>query len=186
MRLLKTTPKPIALALATLLFSGAIRFANQRSTEIYFAGWRLHNAWSSTRMPHSEGAKVLRGFIDSGGAYGNAFLLYVPHWWGGRLIGLDAGEMHWDNVTKVGDLPRRLAYALTEDRNFQLDPERGLLFFYADHDHDAPIWLPQWFPRGYSVAMESYHGMTFNIYRVPPLGREGMRQFLASQGHALG
>ena len=186
MRLLKTMPRRFALALAALLFCGAILHANHRNTEIYFRGWYLQNHRSSRLTPYSQAASILQGFVESEGAFGNAFLVGTPHWWDYRVFAIEAGEMWWDNVVELHDLPRRMAYALKEDNDYPLDPERGLLFYYPSAEHEAQVVLPQYFPRGYSREVLTYNGLNFHTFRVPPLGREGFWQFLAHHGEVVG
>ena len=186
MRMLQTLPRSVALTLAALLFSGAILFANHRNTEIYFDGYYLHNVSSNRRTPYSEGGKILRGFAESDGAMGNAFLISVAHWWDFRIVAMEAGDMHWNNVLTLHEIPNRLARALHEDVDYPLDPDRALLFFYAEHDSESPTKLPEFFPSGYSRQVMAYNGIPFHVYRVPPMGREGLTQFLVAHGQVLG
>ena len=43
---------------------------------------------------------------------------------------------------------------LFRDDPFRLDPERDLLFFYANHNELARQLLSEWFPNGRQMAIE--------------------------------
>ena len=186
LRLMQTMPKPVAMALTALLFSGAILFANHRNTQIYFDGYYRFDSSSSRRTPYSEAGKYLRGFADSDGAFGNAFLIYWPHGWDFRIVAMEAGEMNWKNTMSLEGLPQRMARALRGDADYPLDPERSLLFFYAPHDDVTRQTLLEYFPSGYSQQVMAYNDIPFSIYRVPPLGHDGVAQFLTERGQPLG
>ena len=185
-RLLKTLPRPAAIALAALLFSGAILFANHRSTERYFDGYYLRADAASLREPYSVYGRFLRGFANSGGSFGNAFLIYAPHWWDFRILALEAGEMHWDNVISLPELPYRLAQALQRGDEYMLNPDLGLLFFYAPHDEHSPTKLREYFPTGYAIEEVVYDHFRYYAYIVPPLGEAGIMQFLVDQDQVFG
>ena len=182
LRLLQTMPRPVALALATLLFTGVILFANHRNTENYFKGWLLHDVSSNRRTPYSEAGKYLRGFVDSGGAFGNAFLISVPHGWDHRILAMEAGEMPWRNSVYLPDLPQRLSTALVEEQEYPLNPERALLFFYVDHDEESPKKLREYFPTGYALEMVTYNDLVYHVFHVPPMGLENLFQFVIDHG----
>ncbi len=186
LRLLQTMPRPLALTLGALLFSGTILFANHRNTEIYFKAWHLHNAHSNRRVPYSEAGNYLRGFAESDGAYGNAFLVAAPHGWDHRLLAVESGDRQWRNVLWLPELPELLSRALLEEAEYPLDPDRALLFFYVEHDTEALIRLREYFPTGYSQTRVAYNGIPYFVYHVPPLGLENLYQVILDHGQGFG
>ncbi len=172
--------KGVALA-APAVICGLALTANWNT---YFVDYRT-TYLQSTWAPYTEGGRVLRGFAESGGSYGNAFLLAYPFWWDSRAVGIEAGQPMWDNGIKdpdgdntgrlpADDVPFTLYRALQRTDQYVYDPERDLLFFLAVADEGNLERLQQLFPAGYTQTIPSYKpGGDFLIYRVPKLGLDG-------------
>lgn len=162
---------------ALLLCAGIILLANHRNTETYFE--RYARAYIGPSFPHSEAGSMLRGFINSDGAPGNAFSIGFPFWWDYRALGIVAGYPLWPNDgAPIEWLPRKLKDARRRTDELRLDPDRDLLFFYNIRDEDTQARLSEWFPNGREMLIQSYHPEDkFMLYRVPALGEAGWNEF---------
>ena len=165
--------------LAALLFAAGVALAaNHYNTSLYFG--EFNDAFRDSAHPHAQAGAVLRGFAESDGAYGNAFVLTSPHWWDVRAVGIEGGAMFWDSGGEVGALPRLLERGLWRQAQFRLDPERDLLFFYSQLNQEAATMLSQWFPQGRQLTIEVEPARnSFHIYRAPALGADGIDRFIA-------
>ncbi|MCU0499928.1 MAG: glycosyltransferase family 39 protein [Anaerolineae bacterium] len=149
------------------------------------------NSWH----PISTGGQIMRGFADSGGAFGNTFILTYRYWWDYRGIAIEAGlpPGKWPNGDiQINALPRRMRDLYTSPGRYPLDPERDLLIFYHREDLQAEELLQLWFPEGRSTLIEVFlppledqtlPGLArpdenFKIYRVPALGSERFAAFI--------
>lgn len=154
---------------AVVLVGGYLRNAN-----LYFNAYRT--AYLGSALPHSEAGRILKGFAESDGSYGNAFVIGYPHWWDARAIGIDGGVEHdeWPNGIEHPD--RLLVFlrdASLRSGPFWLDPERDLLFFLSIDDDVMLARLQEYFPEGRYVDVQSYQPEDhYRRYRVPALGYE--------------
>ncbi|MCS6835179.1 MAG: glycosyltransferase family 39 protein [Anaerolineae bacterium] len=175
-----------ALALVGLILLGAYS-ANSR---LYFVDY--YNAYSISSLPYSDPGRVLRGFAESDGAYGNAFMIAFPFWWDHRAVGLAAGlEAVWpngvydyvgsDSLTRAVDyVPHFMRDAFARADRFRFNPDRDLLFFYARDDGETRQQLRAWFPQGREMAMQTYQrGDDYWVFRAPALGLQAFRAFIA-------
>jgi len=143
--------------------------------------------YSASWKPLSDGGKLLRGFAESGGAYGNAFMIAYPHWWDYRIVAVEAGLIpgRWRNGDIALDqLPEYMAKAaaMPEDDINHLFPDRDLLFIYADEDTASAEQFAAWFPQGRESRLPTYKEDVFiRTYRVPALG-DDLGGWLIEQG----
>ena len=165
--------------LAVLICVGIILLANLRNTETYFD--RYAPAYIGPSFPHSEAGSILRGFIQSDGAPGNAFSMGFPYWWDYRALGIVAGYPLWPNDgAPIEWLPQKLEDAMRRTDALRLDRNRDLLFFYNIRDEESQAQLREWFPDGRETLVQSYHPEDkFMLYRVPALGEAGWDEFFA-------
>jgi hypothetical protein len=176
-----------ALALVSLILLGAYS-ANSR---LYFVEY--YNAYSISSLPYSDPGRVLRGFAESDGAYGNAFMIAFPFWWDHRAVGLAAGlETIWpngvydylsgDSLTRAVDyVPHFMRDAFARTDRFRLNPDRDLLFFYARDDGETRQQLREWFPQGREMAIQPYQrGDDYWVFRAPALGLDGFQAFITA------
>ena len=178
-RLRQAFPGRRGIILAVIFCSSLLLLANQRNTRLYFD--RYLDLYIERSYPYSEVGAVLRGFADSGGAYGNAFIIVYPYFWDHRVVGIEAGEPLWPNSVSLPDTPRFLDDARQRTDRFKLNPDRDLLFIYSPDNEAAPLQLRQWFPSGYEQKIQSYQpGDSYLLYRVPFLGEAGLEAFLSS------
>ena len=168
------------MIIAVVFCAGVVLMANQQNVETYFEEYA--DAYIGPSFPHSEAGGILRGFIESDGAPGNAYSVGYPFWWDYRALGIVAGYPMWPNDGwPIEDLPLRLAYARRRSDEFRLVPNRDLLFFYNTNDQVTREYLLNWFPEGRELLVQSYHpDDEFVLYRVPALGQSGWDRFLES------
>src|SRR5690606_6540900 len=107
----------VAVGLAGLVVLGAYN-ANTRT---YFVGH--YDAYIDSSYPYSEAGQVLRGFVDSDGGFGNAFMIGFPHWWDHRAMGIDAGRPDWPNgIVSLDGLKDFLFTAYQKTGEYHFDP----------------------------------------------------------------
>jgi hypothetical protein len=147
-------------------------------------------------LPHSEGGRILREFVEQGGSYGNAFLIASVNWWDHRAVGLASGlEGKWlngvydtdanDSTTySIDYLPSFMQQAISYPDSQKFDVDKDILVFYNKDDLVTSATLREWFPTGVEILYPSYQpGDEFYVFRAPALGMEGVAQFL--QAHAI-
>lgn len=142
------------------------------NSRVYFTEYPA--VYLAPAKPHSEAGRILAGFANSDGAFGNAYMIGYPHWWDSRAMGIAAGANDWNNGIFIDTLPVVLRDAYQNKRVYALDPERDLLFFLSDRDDENIARLRGWFPEGRATIYDSYQdGDDFVLYRVPALGEQG-------------
>jgi len=173
-------PRILGPAVAVGFALAVIASSYQYNRELYFGDF-MENYHMSAQN-HSEAGQILRGFAESDGAYGNAFIISSPHWWDHRAVGVEAGAIRWDNsIVEAERLPQYIRHGLQRTDEYQLQPELDLLFFFAPRNEAAPPLLRQWFPAGRQLEIRQAPAQkTFLIYRVPALGEAGLQQFLSA------
>ena len=176
----RALPRVLGLAAAVGLALAVIASAYQYNRELYFG--EFMGNYHRSAQNHAEAGQVLRGFAESDGSYGNAFIISTPHWWDHRAVGVEGGAIRWDNsIVEIERLPQYLSYGLWRNDEYRLQAERDLLFFFNPRNEAAPSLLRQWFPAGRQVEIRQEPAQkTFFIYRVPALGVDGLQAFLAA------
>ncbi len=183
LRLCKTISGRLGHALAALFAAAVLLAANHYNASLYFGEFTDNYLRSS--HPQAQAGRLLKGFAESDGAFGNAFILASPHWWDIRAIGIEADVMFWDSGGDVATVPKLLSRGLRRDGQFRLDPERDLLFFYARDNGDALPLLSEWFPAGRQMEIKAQPAhKSFYIFRAPALGADGLQQFLEENAQA--
>lgn len=164
--------------LAGIGFGALVILASNEFNADYYFGYFTDN-FNASSHPYVEAGAVVRGFVDSDGAFGNAFVVAIPHWLDHRAVGIEAGVMYFDNGAFIKDIPaliRRNAHGPTQ---WPLDPQRDLLFLYASRDYETPVLLEKLFPGGRSLFIEAQHpSRGFYVYRAPALGQQGITDFI--------
>jgi hypothetical protein len=164
-----------AVALISVVTLGAYSL----NTRTYFEGH--YKAYIEASYPYSEAGRVLRGFAESDGAYGNAFMIAYPYWWDHRALGIEAGQPEWPNgIVSVDQLKDVLFAAYQKMDTFRLDPNKDLLFFLSADATETLDRLRLYFPDGRVQVRQSYqHDDAYMLYRVPALGEEAFLTWLA-------
>lgn len=149
------------------------------NTSLYFNDY--HDSYIDSSLPHSEAGRILRGFAESDGSYGNAFMIAYPYWWDHRAVGIEGGRTDWPNgINTITDVPVFLSQAHQRTGEYRFDPERDILFYYAVEDEEAHTLLQEWFPEGNWQERVSYQGDdSYRLYRVPALGLDAFRTWLS-------
>ncbi len=166
-----------ALVVSGVLVSFIILGAYNLNSRIYFNDYRA--SYLNSSLPYSEAGAILRGFAESDGSYGNAFMIGYPFWWDHRAVGIEAGRTDWPNgIVSRDSIQGFLGEASRRTDQYRLDPERDLLFFYASEDTETEALLQRMFPAGYATLRESYQeGDDYKIFRVPRLGSQGFDDY---------
>ena len=177
LHLCKTFTKRLGVVAAVVFASAVLSYSNNYNASLYFG--EFTDQFVRASHPQAQAGDILRGFAESDGSIGNAFVLTSAHWWDVRAIGIEAGVMFWDSGGDVTTLPLLLARGLRREEKYRLNPERDLLFFYSRKNEEAPSLLAEWFPKGRSIEIAIQPATkSFFIYRVPALGADGLQQFL--------
>ncbi|HEX2907150.1 MAG TPA: glycosyltransferase family 39 protein, partial [Phototrophicaceae bacterium] len=178
-----------------VLIGGVLLGAGNANYKAYFD--QYYAAYlNSSPAPYTEAGAFLRGFADSGGGFGNAFMLSYKYWWDHQLVGMVAGVMDWPGgiVDPDGDagpqaaadgVPNFLYQASQLTGPYRFDPEKDLLFFYSPLDVVSEKRLQELFPTGYSQVITTYKPRgDFKIFRVPRLGTQAFIDFIINNGAA--
>ncbi len=165
--------RAVSAALATALALGAFGYNHNLYFGEYVERYRIAS------LPYTVAGRVLRGFAESDGSYGNAFMVAYPYWFDHRAIGIEGGRIDWPNgLIALEDLPQKIRDNM--GTAYAFDPDRAVLFFYTIRDEETPEVLQRWFPAGHSVLHTT--GMEvkdFYTYIAPPPGEEWLHAFLA-------
>jgi hypothetical protein len=186
MTLTRLDPERNGRRVATWGVVAVVALAYGANSNTYFNDYRVAYL-GSTPAPYTESGRVLRGFAESGGSYGNAFMIGYPYWWGHREIGVAAGVLDWPNgITERSLLPGFLYGSWLRDK-YPFDPNRDILFIYSPEDIETENQLYEWFPTGYAEVFDSYRisyrpSDQYVLFRVPALGRLEFEAFLQHTG----
>ncbi|MBN2469881.1 MAG: hypothetical protein JXN59_04075 [Anaerolineae bacterium] len=163
-----------SVALAVAFIGGAYSL----NSTLYFGEY--HDRYEIASQPYSLTGRILRGFAESNGAYGNAFMVAYPYWFDHRAIGIEGGRIDWPNGLVTRDeLPTMIrANAGTP---YEFDPARSVLFFYHASDVETEDWLREWFPEGSSLLQTTDLAVKdFYTFVAPPPGADWLADYLAA------
>ena len=142
-----------------LLVSGALILAiavTAINYQRYFSDyWKQYQRYA---LNTTEIASAIQGFIESGGAPDNAWIVAWPYWIDTRGAGIELGDPTWNNVIlDPGEL------------DTHADQPRPRFYVLHWQDWKTLEHLKTLFPRGWSslYASENRHG-DFVLYYVPP------------------
>ena len=133
--------------------------------------------FTGSSQAHSAGGEVMREFVESGaGDYGNIFVIGYPYWWDHRALGIEVRQLDFPNgVPERIKLPDWLENGLQRGDDYQLDPNRDLLFLLAPEDIETADWLQMLFPQGYRQVIQTYQPEeSFQTFRVPAPGEAAL------------
>jgi hypothetical protein len=147
------------LALATILALSFI--AALFNYDAYF--YRYRDSYTRSALNPSEVGTAVAGFSESIGSLDNAYLQGYPFWHDYRAIGIEAGEIGWDNAIFDADHLRSL---LTEDPHFT-DGSAKLFVVHPD-DEEGRAVLEDAYPEGQFILKQSaVPNRDFYIFVVP-------------------
>jgi hypothetical protein len=117
--------------------------------------WKQYQRYA---LNTTEIASAIQGFIESGGAPDNAWIVAWPYWIDTRGAGIELGDPTWNNV--ILD---------SEELDTHTDQPRPRFYVLHWQDWKTLERLQTLFPRGWSslYASEDRHG-DFMLYYVPP------------------
>ncbi len=171
-KVLKTFPPSrlrvglIAIPVVLLIF-GAMMNANS-----YFVD--AMSEYRDSSLPHHQAGLALKGFIDSTGAPGNAFMIAYDYWWDNRALAIEAGDPTWHNTIPTHDDIRNQILNLIRinmGTKYELETDRQLMFFLNKDDTEAAGVLQQMFPNGSLISVPSYNSTRdFKLYITSPVG----------------
>jgi len=165
--------------IAAVVVIGLLVFAYSANRETLYNDYRVLYLLNS--LPHHEGGEVLRGFVDQGGRYGNAFIMASSYWWDHRAVGIEGGRIDFPNtILSTADAATFLRDA-NQGRSgeYQFDPNTDSIFFYNTSNTEAEEWLKANFPDGYWRLYEtSIPDKDFKVYWVPAIGDAAFQSFL--------
>ncbi len=161
----------VAAIIALFSSSYALRTITTTYDDFYQASW----------SPEREVGRYVRGFVDSGGAWGNVYLLSYAHFFDYRGVGINAGLPPGQFVNgdiHTEQLRRRMLenYNRADNDRWKLDPNRDILILYSANDPTTGELLKTWFPTGYAQFVETRRDTPwlpsepFWAYRIPALG----------------
>ena len=167
---LRTFNRPVGLILATLIGVAVAFLAYQHNHKFYFEDYNIH--LTQRTLPTSDGGKILRGFVNGGGAIGNSFIIQGGDSGEARFIAAAAGVLDYPNVIyNASDISQALGQAIKREL-YPLDPNRDLLFLYSPQNGETTALLDSFFSEGHLIVVPTYNpNHNYATYRVPGLGR---------------
>ncbi|MEO1287854.1 MAG: glucosyltransferase domain-containing protein [Chloroflexota bacterium] len=174
--------KALATGLAIVVIGASFNANRYLYFEVY------PERYQASFNPYSEAGRYLYGYVLTGGAYGNSFLIGYEHWWSHRAIGLEGGlEEFWtggvfpyvNGQYSTTPIIQAILANLDQTGTMQFRPDADLLFFYSPNDTDTEMALRELFPNGIAVERQTYNpNESFMVYEVPALGVDGLQTFL--------
>ncbi len=164
--------RAVSVAVAVAMVWVAFGYNSSLYFGEYVARYRI------AAQPYTVAGRILRGFAESDGAYGNAFMVAYPYWFDHRAVGIEGGRIDWPNgLLSIHDLPQHIRDHLSTAYAF--DPDREVLFFYNRADEETPQVLRDWFPNGSSILQRTDLDVKdFYTFTAPPPGGDWLVSFL--------
>lgn len=155
----------IGLVIVGILLGAAWNF------DTYFRVAMRH--YRDSTLPYSQAGDILRGFSESVGSSGNAFMIAYPYWWDHRALAIEAGDIRWNNGVLEDNLKQRLLDMIAGNMGtpYEVRPDRQLLFFLHKDAIESLVVLQTMFPDGVVTMVDSYNETrNFMLYTVQPIG----------------
>ena len=175
--------------IAAVAMAGAVAlFSLNWTTTVMFGPYDdyYQNSWS----PQREAGLFMRGFAESDGAWGNVFVLAAAHFFDYRGLAIDAGLAPGEYQNVAISSGRTAAAAFMTDCSAATNSALIRALYSGDNtaeDENALQMLESWFPEGRDMVIDTrvdepwLVNEPYKAFRIPPLGREGLRDFLISQ-----
>jgi hypothetical protein len=129
--------------------------------------------YRDSTLPYSQAGDILRGFSESVGSSGNAFMIAYPYWWDHRALAIEAGDIRWNNGVLEDNLKQRLIDMIEVNMGtpYELRPDRQMLYFLHKDAIESLAVLQTMFPDGVVTTVDSYNETrNFMLYTVQPIG----------------
>jgi hypothetical protein len=166
---------PLFRTLVYVAVIAALLLGAMANWDTYFV--TAMKAYRDSTLPHHQVGEILRGFSESVGSSGNAFMVNYPNWLDHRALAIEAGDIRWPNGILEDNLKTRLIGQITGNIGtpYELRPDRQMLFFLnKDVETATPnslAILQEMFPNGVVTHVDSYNiTRDFLIYTVQPVG----------------
>jgi hypothetical protein len=166
---------PIIRLLVIIVVIAALLLGALANWDTYFDV--AMKAYRDSTLPYHQAGAILRGFSESVGSSGNAFMVAYPYWWDHRALAIEAGDIRWNNGVLDDNLELRLIGMMTTNIGtpYELRPDRQMLFFLSkDVTNNTPnslTVLQEMFPNGVVTNVSSYNeSRDFLLYTVQPVG----------------
>jgi hypothetical protein len=146
------------------------------NTSLYFGDYV--ERYTIAAQPYEQTGRILRGFAESNGSYGNAFMVAHPYWLDHRAIGIEAGRIDWPNgLLSIDDLAQKIRD--NGGTAYSFAPDRAVLFIYNARDEETPERLAEWFPQGSSLLQTADMPVKdFYTFIAPPPGDQWVTEFM--------
>jgi hypothetical protein len=125
---------------ATLGLVALIAAAYPWNRDNYFTAYRVN--YERHWRPYGEIARPLRAFVESGGSFGNAFVVAYPHWLDHRILGARAGDLRWPNGLAARD-ELGAAIARNAGTPYAFDPAKPVLVMFHPADAETARYLTE-------------------------------------------
>lgn len=135
-----------------LLFLGTAALANYVRYFVDFRQSYLQTSWNSDEI-----AKSIRGFADSVGDTGHAWIIAYPNWVDARNVGINLGQVGWAQAIQNADAAKGLS-----------NDNANKLFVLSAQDQNNLVRLQQNFPDGQPRLVHArVPGHDFVLFYVP-------------------
>jgi hypothetical protein len=124
-------------------------------------------------LPHRQAGQILRGFVESTGAPGNAFIPAFTNWWDYRALAIESGDPHWANIIWRDPSLRESLIDLIRDNMgtpYEIRTDRQILVFMEPTDEEIAALVKQVFPNGLTMKVAAFKpDRDFLVYVAPPI-----------------
>jgi hypothetical protein len=124
-------------------------------------------------FPYHQAGSILRGFNESTGAPGNAFMIAWPYWWDHRAVAIESGDPLWNNGVLNDSVIQRITEKMLGNIGtpYEIQPDRQLMFFLNPQDSASLKTLQETFSGGSVIPVEAFSPeKNFELYVAPPPG----------------
>lgn len=165
-----------AVWVCAVLAVGFVGIAYSQNSTLYLGEY--HDRYTIAAQPYAQTGRILRGFAESNGSYGNAFMVAYPYWFDHRAIGIEGGRIDWPNGLVTLDKLSEMIQA-NDATDYAFDPGRAVLFFYNANDTETLEQLREWFPEGNSLLQTTDMAVKdFYTFVAPPPGEAWLADFM--------
>jgi hypothetical protein len=134
--------------------------------------------YRESTFPYQQAGQIVRGFAESTGAPGNAFMIGWDMWWDYRALGVNAGYVDWPNGVWYDSLLARIRgqMEMNTDTQYEIAPDRQLMFVLHPRADEPLAVLQEGFPGGAVINVQAFNAdNSFRLYVAPPLGCDWLR-----------
>jgi hypothetical protein len=115
--------------------------------------------YRDSTLPHRQAGRILKGFVESTGAPGNAFVPAFPNWWDFRALAIESGDPHWANIIWRDPNTLTNLYRLIRDNigtPYEIRTDRQILVFMDPTDKEMASLVKLVFPNGLTMKYAAY------------------------------